>query len=150
MKALDLPAMAAELMIGFWFDTGFILAIRMVNILDYCVIVLKNLSTEDKVTTSKMAKQQVTTKDPKKVKAGKRLAEHSCRKREEHAQLVKAQSESNITYYGIGAVVATGVLGVISYYVYQSKTPKETPVHQTNETPVQQAKETPDNKVEMD
>ena len=30
-------AMAAELMIGFWFGIGVILAIRMVNSLDYCV-----------------------------------------------------------------------------------------------------------------
>ena len=38
--------------------------------------------------------QHVTTKDPRKVEAGKRLAEHNCGKREEHAQLVKGQSES--------------------------------------------------------
>ena len=76
--------------------------------------------------------QQVTMKDLKEVEAGKRLAEHNRRKREEHAQLAKAQSESNITYYGAEAVVAITVLGVIGYYVYQSKTPKETPVHQPN------------------
>ena len=80
--------------------------------------------------------QQVTTKDPKKVKAGTRLSEHNHRKREEHAQLAKTQSESNITYYGAGVVVAIGVLGVIGYYVYQSKTPKETPVHQSKEAQV--------------
>ena len=72
--------------------------------------------------------QQVTMKDPKKVEQGRRLAEWNCRKREENVQLAKAQSESNITYYGAGGVVAIGVLGVIGYYVYQSKTPKETPV----------------------
>ena len=64
--------------------------------------------------------QQVTTKDPKKVEAGKRLAEHNHRKREEHAHLAK--SESNITYYGVGAIVAIGVLGVIGYQAYLSKT----------------------------
>ena len=37
--------------------------------------------------------QQVTTKDPKKVEAGKRLAEYIRRKREKNAQLAKAQSE---------------------------------------------------------
>ena len=68
--------------------------------------------------------QQVTMKDPKTVKAGKRLAEHNPRKREEQAQLAKTQSESNITYYGAGAVVAIGVLCIIGYYFYQSKTPK--------------------------
>ena len=30
-------AMAAKLMIGFWFGIGVILAIRMVNSLDYCI-----------------------------------------------------------------------------------------------------------------
>ena len=62
--------------------------------------------------------QQVTMKDPKKVEAGKRLAEHNRRKRAERAQLAKPQSESNITYYGTRAVIAVGVLGVIGYYVY--------------------------------
>ena len=90
--------------------------------------------------------QQVTTKDPKKVEAGKRLAEWNRRKREENA---KAQSESNITY-GARAVVAIGVLGVIDYYVYQSKTPKENPVNQPKETPVQRPKETPANKFNLD
>ena len=76
-------------------------------------------------------------KDPKKVEVGKRLAEYNHRKRKELA-LMKAQkskSETNITsgqYYGSGAIVATGALGVIGYYVYQYKTPKETPVNQTN------------------
>ena len=90
--------------------------------------------------------QQVMTKDPKKVEAGKRLAEDNHRKREEHAQLTKAQSESNIIYYGAGTVVAIEVLGVIGYYVYQSKTHKETPVHQTKDTLVQWLKKTPTNK----
>ena len=80
--------------------------------------------------------QQVITKDPNKVEAGTRLAEHNHRKREELAQLAKSQSESNITYYGAGAVVAIGVLDVIGYYVCESKTPKETLVHQPQETPV--------------
>ena len=35
-------AMAAELMTGFWFGIGVILAIRMVNSLDYCVEALIN------------------------------------------------------------------------------------------------------------
>ena len=86
--------------------------------------------------------QQVTMTDPKKVEAGKKLAEHNCRKREEHAQLAIAQSESNITYYGTGTVVAIGVLGVLGYYVYQPKTPKETLVHWPEKTPA--------NKFEMD
>ena len=43
--------------------------------------------------------QQVTMKDPKKVKAGTRLAESNKRKRQECVRLAKAQSESNLTYY---------------------------------------------------
>ena len=114
---------------------------------------LKLFLAENNVTADKMTEQpqiQVTMKDPKKVEAVKRLAEHNHRKREEHAQLVKAQSESNIIYYGAGAVVAIGVLGTIGYYVYQSKTPKETPVHQPKGIPVQGPKKTPANKFEMD
>ena len=67
------------------------------------------------------------TKDPKNVKVGKRLAEYSRRKREELAQLKaqKSESETNLTYYGAGDVVATGMLGVIGYYVYQSETPTQ-------------------------
>ena len=89
--------------------------------------------------------QQVTMKDPKKVKQGKRLAEHNRRKREELAQIKaqKSENETNLTYYGTGAVVAIGVLGVISYCIYQSKTP----VNQPKETPVQQPKKTPDHKL---
>ena len=56
--------------------------------------------------------QQITTKDPKKVKQGKKLAEHNRRKREKRERLAKAQSESNITYYGAGAIVAIRVLGI--------------------------------------
>ena len=89
--------------------------------------------------------QQVTMKDPKKVKQGKRLADHNHRKREELAQIKaqKSENETNLTYYGTGAVVVIGVLGVISYCIYQSKTP----VNQPKETPVQQPKKTPDRKL---
>ena len=70
--------------------------------------------------------QQVTTKDPKKVKVGKRMAEYNRRKREE----LKAQkSESkqvepmptSSQCYGIGAVLAVGVIGGLGYYLYQAK-----------------------------
>ena len=51
------------------------------------------------------------TKDPKKVEAGKRLAEYNRRKREE----LKAQKSKQVepmldssTCYGIGAVLAVG------------------------------------------
>ena len=57
----------------------------------------------------------------------------------------KSKSETKLSYHGAGAVVAIGVLGVIGYYVYQSKTPKDQP----KEMPVQQPKKTPD-KFDMD
>ena len=95
--------------------------------------------------------QQVTTKDPKKVEAAKRLAEWNRRKREEHAQLTKVQSEPKLTYYGDWAIVAIGTLCVLGYCIYQyEKTPKETPVNQTNETTVRQPKETPADRFEVD
>ena len=66
--------------------------------------------------------QQVTTKDPKKVEAGKRLAAINCKKREakkreEQARLEKTTSRIH-QYYGIGAVIALGVIGGLGYYIY--------------------------------
>ena len=67
--------------------------------------------------------QRVTTKNPKKVEAGKRLAESNCKKREakkreEQSKLEKSRVNQ---YYGIGAVLALGVIGGLGYYIYQSK-----------------------------
>ena len=64
--------------------------------------------------------QQVTTKDPKKVEAGKRLAainrkKREVKKREEQAQLEKSRVNQ---YDGIGAVIALGVIGGLGYYIY--------------------------------
>ena len=64
--------------------------------------------------------QQVTTKDPKKVEAGKRLAAVNHKKREEQAQLERTASGVN-QYYGIGAILALGVIGGLGYYIYQTK-----------------------------
>ena len=67
--------------------------------------------------------QQVTTKNLKKVEVGKRLAESNHRRREvkkgeEQAKLEKSGANQ---YYGIGAVIALGVIGGLGYYIYQSK-----------------------------
>ena len=95
--------------------------------------------------------QQVTMKGLKKVEGGKRLAEWNGRKRQERAQLAKVQNEPNLTYHGAGAIIAIGALGIFGYYIYKSKkTPKETPVHQTNETMVNQSDVTPAHKFEME
>ena len=61
--------------------------------------------------------QPVTTKNPKKVEAGKRLAEYNRRKREE----LKSKVESLSQYYGIGALLAMGVIGGLGYYLYQAR-----------------------------
>ena len=53
--------------------------------------------------------QRVTTKNPKKVEAGKRLAESNCKKREAKKQAKFEASGAN-QYYGIGAVLALGVI----------------------------------------
>ena len=52
--------------------------------------------------------QQVTTKNPKKVEAGKRLAESNRKKREAKKQ-VKLEASGVNQYYGIGAVIALGL-----------------------------------------
>ena len=63
--------------------------------------------------------QQVTTRDPKKVEVGKRLAiaKYNRKKREE----LKVQKLDSSQYYGIGAVLAVGVIGGLGYYIYQGK-----------------------------
>ena len=62
-------------------------------------------------------------KDPKKVEAGKRLAvinhkKREAKKREKQAQLEKTGINQ---YYGIGAIIALGVIGSLGYYIYQTK-----------------------------
>ena len=65
-------AMAAEIIIGFWFGIGVILAVRMVDSLDYCV---EELMSKNKVIAITIAEQtqvqQETMKDPKKVEQDK-------------------------------------------------------------------------------
>ena len=76
--------------------------------------------------------QWVTTKNPKKVEASKRLAE-SNRKRREAKKQAKLEASGVNQYYGIGAVIALGVIGGLGYYIYRTKkgeqqnNPKPTP-----------------------
>ena len=66
--------------------------------------------------------QRVTTKNPKKVKAGKRLAESNRKKREvKKREQAKLEASGVNQYYGIGAVIALGVIGGLGYYIYQTK-----------------------------
>ena len=64
--------------------------------------------------------QRVTTKNPKKVEAGKRLAETNRKKREVRKKAKLEASRVN-QYYGIGSVLALGVIGDLGYYIYQTK-----------------------------
>ena len=66
--------------------------------------------------------QQVTTKNPKKVEAGKRLATHNRRRRgEQRKEQAKLERSGVNQYYGIRAVIALGVIGGLGYYIHRSK-----------------------------
>ena len=67
--------------------------------------------------------QRVTTKNPNKVEAGKRLAESNRKKREvkKKEQQSKFEKSGVNQYYGIGAVIALGVIGGPGYYIYLTK-----------------------------
>ena len=96
--------------------------------------------------------QRVTTKNPKKVEGGKRLAAHNHRKKEE----LKAKREEQVQkselnqYYSIGAVIAVGVIGGLGYYNYRTKKGEVNiiPNNPTNRPPKQPSPQT--NKLEMD
>ena len=61
-----------------------------------------------------MQAQRTTTKNPKKVEAGKRLAESNHKKREAKKQ-AKLEVIGVNQYYGIGAVLALGIIGGLGY-----------------------------------
>ena len=65
--------------------------------------------------------QRVTTKNPKKVETGKRLVESNHKKREAKKQ-AKLEASGVNQYFGIGAVLALGVISGLGYYIYWSKT----------------------------
>ena len=66
--------------------------------------------------------QRVTTKNPKKVETGKRLAESNRKKREvKKREQAKLEASGVNQYYGIGAVIALEVIGGLGYYIYRSK-----------------------------
>ena len=86
-------------------------------------VTANKLAEENQVT--KKEPQRVTTKNPKKVEPGKRLAESNgkkreAKKREEQAKLEKTASGVN-QYYRIGAVIALRVIGGLGYYIYRTK-----------------------------
>ena len=95
--------------------------------------------------------QQITTKDPKKVEAGKSLAIHSCKKRKE--QKVQSEAQRGVSQYdGIGAVLAVGVIGGLGYYIYRTKKGEvltQQSSHTQPSNPTQQSRPQT-NKFEMD
>ena len=92
--------------------------------------------------------QRVTTKNPKKVEAGKRLAESNCKKREvKKREQAKLEASGVNQYYGIGAVLALGVIGGLGYYIYRYK--KGEQLQQNNPKPHPQM-QPQTNKFEMD
>ena len=93
--------------------------------------------------------QQVTTKNPKKVEAGKRLAESNHKKREAKKKEEQSKLEKSGVnqYYGIGAVLALGVIGGLGYYIYRTK--KEEQPQRNNSKPHPQM-QPQTNKFEMD
>ena len=101
-------------------------------------VTANKLAEENQVT--KKEPQRVTTKNPKKVEQGKRLAAHNCKKREEQrkeqAKLEKTTSGVN-QYYGIGAVIAIGVIGGLGYHICRTKSGEIQPQTQPNNPPNQ-------------
>ena len=91
----------------------------------------------------------MTTKNPKKVETGKRLAESNHKKREvkKREEQAKLEARGENQYYGIGAVLALGVIGGLGYYIYRTK--KVEQPQQNNPKPHPQTQQQT-NKFEMD
>lgn len=79
---------------------------------------------------------QVTTKDPKKVEAGKRLAEYNRKKKIELKQQSPLHNEGESTksesgqqsqkadseaYYTVGGIMVLGLVGGFVYFIYRKK-----------------------------
>ena len=100
----------------------------------------QQITKEPQQVTKEPQVRRITTKNPKKAEAGERLAESNCKKREakKKEEQVKLEASGVNQYYGIGAVIALGVIGGLGYYIYQTKkgerqnNPKPHPQPQTN------------------
>ena len=82
------------------------------------------------------------------MEAGKRLAESNRKKREaKKREQAKLEASGVNQYYGIGTVIALGVIGGLGYYIYRTKKgeqPKQNNPKQHSHTQPQT------NKFEMD
>ena len=96
--------------------------------------------------------QRVTTKNPKKVEAGKRLAESNRKKREaKKREQAKLEASGVNQYYGIGAAIALGVIGGLGYYIYRTKKGEQPQQNNPKPYPQMQPQTQPQtNKFEMD
>ena len=116
----------------------------------------QQITKEPQVTTEpqRVTKepQRVTTKNPKKVEAGKRLAESNHKKREAtKREQAKLEASGVNQYYGIGAVIALGVIGGLGYYIYRSKKGEQPQQNNPKPYPQMQPQTQPQtNKFEMD
>ena len=108
------------------------------------------MAEENQVEPQQIAKepQRVTTKNTKKVEAGKRLAESNHKKRETKIrEQAKLEASGVNQCYGIGAVLALGVIGGLGYDIYRTK--KGEQPQQNNPKPHPQV-QLQTNKLEMD
>ena len=102
--------------------------------------------TKNQQQETKNQVQRVTTKDPKKVEAGKRLAKYNRKKREEQKSKVLTSSQ----YYSVGAVIAVGVIGGLGYYLYKAKKGEVKDVSVSCNPTVSQQPRPHNNKFEME
>ena len=106
----------------------------------------QQVTTKEPQQVTTKEPQRVTTKDPKKVEVGRCLAAHNHKKRE-----LKAQSRGVNQYYGIGAVIAVGVIGGLGYYIYRTKKGQASgEVNMPHNPTVSQQPRPQTNKFEMD
>ena len=86
------------------------------------MVTANKMAEENQVQQEPQQVQRITTKNPKKVEAGKRLAMHNYRKREELKAQVESGAKSELNQnYSIGAVIAVGVIGGLGYYIYRTR-----------------------------
>ena len=82
---------------------------------------------------------------------GKRLAESNRRRREEQRKEKAKLEKSGVNeYYGIGAVIALGVIGGLGYYIYRTKKREQVSNPQQNNPKPRPQVQEQTNKFEMD